>query len=151
MSIIVRPIEIADFKPWLALWVGYNKFYGRFGPTALPDAVTQITWQRFFTPSEPVYAMVAVMDGEVVGLAHYLFHRSTSAIDDNAYLQDLFTAESMRGRGVARALISGVYAAAQAHGVNRLYWHTHETNVTAQKLYDKLAQKTGFIVYRHAT
>lgn len=151
MSIIVRPIEIADFKPWLVLWNGYNKFYGRSGPTALPDAVTQTLWQRFFTPSEPVYALVAVMDGDVVGLAHYLFHRSTSAIDDNAYLQDLFTAEAVRGRGVARALIAGVYAAAQAHGVNRLYWHTHETNVTAQKLYDKVAQKTGFIVYRHAT
>ncbi len=145
----IRPVAIADYAAWLVLWTGYNRFYGRSGPTALPETVTQTTWQRFFTPAEPVHALVAVCDENVVGIAHYLFHRSTSAIADNAYLQDLFTAETMRGRGVARALIAGVAEAARAHGINRLYWHTHETNVTAQKLYDKVAQKTGFIVYRH--
>ena len=145
----VRPIQSADYKPWLKLWDGYNRFYGRSGPTALPEAVTAKLWERLLTPDEPVFGLVAEAEGRVCGIAHYLFHRSTSAIADSCYLQDLFTAEGMRGRGVGRALIEGVRSAAEARGITRLYWHTHETNATAQKLYDTLAQRTGFIVYRY--
>ena len=144
----IRPIQNTDYTPWLMLWNGYNKFYGRSGPTALPEVVTATLWERLFTPDEPVFGLVAEAEGRVCGIAHYLFHRSTSAIADSCYLQDLFTAEGMRGRGVGRALIEGVRSAAEARGITRLYWHTHETNVTAQKLYDSLAKKTGFIVYR---
>lgn len=145
----IRAIQTADYQPWLTLWNDYNRFYGRSGPTALPDAVTAKLWERLFTPAEPVFGLVAESAGRVCGITHYLFHRSTSAIADSCYLQDLFTAEDMRGRGVGRALIEGVRAAAEARGVNRLYWHTHETNHAARKLYDRLAQKTGFIVYRY--
>jgi len=144
-----RPVQIADYRPWLELWDGYNRFYGRSGPTALPKVVTETLWERLFAPQEPVFGLVAESDSRVCGLAHCLFHRSTSAIADSCYLQDLFTAEAMRGRGIGRALVEGVRAQAQARGVSRLYWHTHETNTTAQKLYDTLAQKTGFIVYRY--
>src|SRR3569623_1443103 len=145
----VRPIQSADYKPWLKLWDGYNRFYGRSGPTALPEAVTAKLWERLLTPDEPVFGLVAEAEGRVCGIAHYLFHRSTSAIADSCYLQDLFTAEGMRGRGVGRALIEGVRSAAEARGITRLYWHTHETNATAQKLYDTLAQRTGYIDYRN--
>jgi len=145
----IRPLQITDHEDWLVLWDGYNHFYGRSGPTALPTAVTDTLWQRLFAPHEPVFGLVAEEGGRIAGMAHYLFHRSTSAIADSCYLQDLFTAEEMRGRGVGRSLIEGVRAQAQTRDVSRLYWHTHQTNVTAQKLYDTLAQKTGFIVYRY--
>ncbi len=115
----------------------------------MPDAATETTWRRFFDLAEPVYALVAEDSGRLVGLAHYLYHRSTSAIADTCYLQDLFTAETMRGRGIARALIDAVYAEAAAAGVSRVYWHTHDSNRTAQRLYDKVAERSGFIVYRH--
>ena len=92
--------------------------------------------------------LVAEADGVLVGLVHYLFHRSTTLIEPNCSLQDLFTSEGARGRGVGEALIRAVYAAAKAAGGSVVYWHTHETNATAQALYDKLAEKSGFIVYR---
>jgi GNAT superfamily N-acetyltransferase len=147
-SPVIRPVDRADFDQWLPLWDGYNKFYGRFGPTALPVEVTQTTWARFFDAYEPVHALVAESDGRLVGLVHYLFHRSTNMLGPTCYLQDLFTAEAERGKGVARALIEAVYDQAKRAGATRVYWQTHETNTTAQRLYDRVAERSGFIVYR---
>lgn len=146
---IVRPVERPDFERWLPLWNGYNAFYGREGPTRLPDEVTRTTWARFFDSYEPVHALVAERDGQILGLTHYLFHRSTTHVDAVCYLQDLFTAEAARGLGVGRALITAVYERAKAAGSPRVYWLTHETNATAMALYDRVAEKSGFVVYRH--
>jgi GNAT superfamily N-acetyltransferase len=146
--LIVRAIERSDYERWLPLWDGYNEFYERVGPTALPIEVTRRTWARFFDGYEPVYALVAESGGEIVGLVHYLFHRSTTMIEPICYLQDLFTAKSQRGKGVGRALINAVYDRAKAAGAGRVYWHTHQTNRTARTLYDKVAEDSGFIVYR---
>ena len=145
---MIRPACAQDFAQWKVLWDGYNAFYGRAGPTALASDVTQATWSRILDPGEPVHALVAEEDGQLVGLAHYLFHRSTTSIALTCYLQDLFTAHAARGKGVGRALIQEVCAKAKAAGSRRVYWQTHETNATAQRLYEKLAQRSGFIVYR---
>jgi GNAT superfamily N-acetyltransferase len=144
----IRDIELADYERWLPLWHGYNAFYGRRGPTALPAAVTEATWKRFFDAAEPVHAFVAELDGRLIGLTHYLFHRSTTLLAPICYLQDLFTAPDMRRKGVARALIEAVYRRAGQLGSARVYWQTHESNVLAQRLYDQLAERSGFIVYR---
>ena len=144
----VRDIERSDYAAWLPLWNGYNGFYGRSGPTALPDEVTQSTWQRFFDVSEPVFALVAEADGALIGLTHYLFHRSTTLIAPICYLQDLYTTPERRRTGVGRALIEAVYRRAQEYGSPRVYWQTHETNHLAQRLYDQVAERSGFIVYR---
>ncbi|WP_448951084.1 N-acetyltransferase family protein [Labrys neptuniae] len=147
-SLSIRPITRHDFEQWLPLWDGYNSFYGRSGPTALPAEITRMTWSRFFDAYEPVHALVAEHEGQLIGLTHYLFHRSTTAIEPSCYLQDLFTTEAARGNGVGRALIEAVYAEAAAAGASRVYWQTHETNLTAMKLYDGVAEKSGFVVYR---
>jgi GNAT superfamily N-acetyltransferase len=150
MSLILREITADDFVRWLPLWEGYNAFYGRSGPTALPAAVTRATWERFLDSKESMHALVAESDGALVGIAHYLFHRSTTSSADVCYLQDLFTDPSVRGRGIGEALVRAVQARAKASGAARLYWHTHESNATARKLYDRLAERSGFIVYRMA-
>ena len=147
-QITVRSVAPGDFPAWKVLWDGYNSFYGREGPTALRPEVTRMTWSRFFDAYEPVNALVAEDSGELVGLAHYIFHRSTTQIAPTCYLQDLFTACGVRGRGVGRALIAGVYEKANEAGSGRVYWLTHETNSTAMALYDKVATKSGFVVYR---
>ena len=149
-QVTVRPIAAPDFEAWLPLWAGYNKFYGRSGSTALADGITRMTWSRFFDAYEPVHALVAESDGELVGLVHYLFHRSTTRIAPTCYLQDLFTTESVRGKGVGRALIEAVYARVKEAGSSRVYWQTHETNTTAMALYDKVAERSGFLIYGKA-
>lgn len=147
-DLVIRFVERKDYAQWLPLWDGYNAFYGRSGPTALAPEITQMTWSRFFDAYEPVHALVAEADGQLLGLVHYLFHRSTTAIEPSCYLQDLFSSEKARGRGVGRALINGVYEKAQLAGSPRVYWQTHETNRTAMQLYDKVAELSEFVVYR---
>ncbi|HXR90490.1 MAG TPA: GNAT family N-acetyltransferase [Steroidobacteraceae bacterium] len=148
-GITVRPVRASDYAGWRPLWDGYNAFYGRRGETALPESVTAATWERFLDPAEPVHALVAVREDQVAGLAHYLFHRSTTRLTDVCYLQDLFTAPAMRGLGIARRLIETVYDHARAAAATRVYWQTQETNRTARALYEKLAKHRGFIVYTH--
>jgi GNAT superfamily N-acetyltransferase len=98
----VREIRRNDRDRWAPLWDGYNRFYGRSGPTALDPAISETTWNRFFDPEEPVFAFVAEAGGELLGLVHYLFHHSTTQIAPTCYLQDLFTSEDVRRRGVGR-------------------------------------------------
>ena len=140
----VRPVAPTDLSQWEALWEGYNTFYER----TVPPEITRVTWSRFFDAYEPVHALVAEKDGRLLGLVHYLFHRSTTLIGPTCYLQDLFTTEAARGQGVGRALIESVYERARIAGSLRVYWQTHETNVTAMALYDKVAERSGFLVYR---
>lgn len=144
---LIRAVHTADFDQWLPLWEGYNAFYGRIGVTALDDAITRQTWERFFIESDPVQAFVAEIDGELVGLVHIVFHPSTSRKNDVCYLHDLFTSADVRGRGVGRALIERVYAEAQARACSRVYWTTYEDNQTARALYDRVTKYSGAIVY----
>lgn len=146
---LVRPLREDDQPAWSVLWDGYNAFYGRADSTALPEAITQTIWSRFLDPREPVHALVAEVQGRVVGLAHYLFHRSTTRIEPVCYLQDLFTDPASRGRGVGRALIEAVYAQARIGGAKRVYWQTQATNRAGRALYDKVGRHAGFIVYTH--
>ena len=146
--VVVRAVARTDLAAWRPLWDAYNAFYLREGETALPEEVTRTTWSRFFDAYVPVHALVAEVDGRLVGLAHYLFHRSTTAIAPHCYLQDLFTVEAARGRGVGRALIEALYARAREAGSSRVYWQTRETNATAMRLYDQVAERSGFVVYR---
>jgi GNAT superfamily N-acetyltransferase len=148
--ISIRAVERTDFDRWLPLWEGYNAFYGRSGPTALAADVTRMTWSRFFDSYEPVHALIAERGRELLGMVHYIFHRTTIAIEPTCYLQDLFTGAQARGEGVGTALINGVYEQARLARANRVYWLTHETNHTAMRLYDKVADRSGFLVYRRS-
>ena len=144
MTCVVRPAIAADFAQWLPLWTGYNTFYKR----TLPDEVTRTTWARLLDKAEPMHALVADEDGRLLGLTHYLFHRATAMIEYNCYLADLFTSRQARAKGVGRLLIEAVYEAGRAAGCSRVYWQTHETNAVAQVLYNEVAERSGFIVYR---
>jgi GNAT superfamily N-acetyltransferase len=143
-DLLVRAVETRDLPEWEVLWEGYNTFYER----TVPAEITRTTWSRFFDAYEPVHALVAERAGRLLGLVHYLFHRNTTMIGPTCYLQDLFTVEAARGQGVGRALIQAVYERARTGGSTRVYWQTHETNRTAMALYDKVAERSGFLVYR---
>ncbi len=144
---VVRAALEGDRPQWEVLWNGYNAFYGRHGSTALARDVANKTWSRFFDQREPMHALVAECDGELLGLAHFLFHRSTIQTAPACYLQDLFTVESARGKGVGRALIEAAYDGARSAGSNRVYWQTHESNSVAMRLYNRVAERPGIVVY----
>nr|WP_198981000.1 GNAT family N-acetyltransferase [Herbaspirillum sp. ASV7] len=147
-SLVIRSARPEDYAQWKVLWDGYQAFYGRSGPTALAPHITETTWARLHDVSEPVHGLVAVNGERLLGIAHYLYHRSTTLVGPTCYLQDLFTAEEARGKGVGRALIEELYRRAAADGAERVYWQTHHTNATARRLYDTVAEDSGFVIYR---
>lgn len=141
----IRPFRPDDCAAWEPLWQGYLTFY----KSSLPAEVTEETWRRLNDPAEPMHGLAAEHDGRIVGIVHYLYHRSTWTTGNYCYLQDLFTAEEARGQGAGRALIEAVYEKARADGASRVYWLTHETNTAAQALYEKVASRSGFTQYRY--
>lgn len=143
-SINIRSIEPSERPAWEPLWQGYLRFYEA---SQTPEA-TDILWRRLHDPSEPMFVLGAYRDGKLIGIVQYIFHRSCWTIGDYCYLQDLFVAPEVRGGGAGRALIEAVYQAAKQAGASRVYWNTQETNATARILYDKVAERSGFIQYR---
>ena len=107
-----------------------------------------MTWQRLMNDAEPMWCAVAELDDKPVGIVHYLSHRSTWTSGNYCYLQDLFVDPNLRAQGIGRALIQHVYDRAAEMGCSRVWWLTHETNTDAMKLYDKVADRSGFVQYR---
>ena len=140
----IKPLKEADRFRWNELWKGYQEFY----KADIPAEVSDLTWHRLHDDTEPMFALGCFVDSNLVGIVHYIFHRSCWTAGDYCYLQDLFTDSDFRGRGVARALIEEVYKVAIAAGASRVYWLTQETNEVARKLYEKVADRSGFIQYR---
>lgn len=140
----IRPLAASDREAWEPLWQGYLTFY----KAALTPDITDATFARLTGGTEPMGGFVAERDGRLIGMVQWVIHRSTWNIRDICYLQDLFTTPEARGSGAGRALIEAVKQMAQAKGCFRVYWQTHESNLQAQALYDKVAEKPGFIVYR---
>jgi GNAT superfamily N-acetyltransferase len=143
-NVVIRPVGADERAAWEPLWKGYQAFY----KVVISDEITAVTWARLHDPAEPMYMLGAYADGKLCGIVHYLFHRSCWTVGDYCYLQDLFVSEGMRKAGLGRALIGAVEEKARAAGASRVYWLTHETNTEARALYDKLAERPGFIQYR---
>ena len=146
MPLTVRLLTPAERPLWEPLWAGYLTFY----KASVPPETTDSTWARLHDGAEPMHLLGAFdEDGRLLGIVHFIYHRSTWTPGPYCYLQDLFTVEEARGRGVGRALIEAVYERAKAAGASRVYWLTHETNAQAMELYDKVADRSGFVQYRH--
>ena len=141
---MIRALSAEDRDAWLPLWRGYQSFYR----VDIPEAVSAVTWARLLDPAEPMGGALAWDGGEAIGLVHHIRHRSTWTAGDYCYLQDLFVASGGRGRGTGRALIAHVEAVARDAGCSRLHWLTHDTNADAMLLYDRVAERSGFVQYR---
>jgi GNAT superfamily N-acetyltransferase len=145
-ELTIRAATAADLDAWLPLWRGYQAFYR----VDLPEATTRVTWQRLLAPSEPMHLALAERGAAVVGMVHFIEHRSCWSESNSIYLQDLFTEPFARGHGVGRALIEHVYARARQLGCVKVHWLTHESNAEAMVLYNKVAERPGFVQYRKA-
>ncbi|MFS2178474.1 N-acetyltransferase family protein [Rhizobium pisi] len=147
MTATVRPLEPSDRAAWEPLWAAYQRFY----EVVIPAETTDLTWARFHDPDEMMHALGAFDDdGRLVGIVHAIFHRSCWLPQWTCYLQDLYVENNQRGLGTGEALIEAVAGLARQNGAGRLYWMTHESNATAQRLYDRIAERSGFIQYRKA-
>ena len=145
-DITVRSAREDEFEAWYPLWRGYQAFY----KVDIPIEVSRVTWDRFFSPTEPMHCALVEVDGVVCGMVHSIDHRSCWTKEPSCYLQDLFVDPAYRGQHLGRRLIEHVYATAKARGAVKVHWLTHESNTEAMKLYDRIAEKPGFVQYRKA-
>ncbi|MCW5679914.1 MAG: GNAT family N-acetyltransferase [Xanthobacteraceae bacterium] len=143
-AVVIREVGADERAAWEPLWRGYLEFYEA---SQSQDAMDE-TWRRIHDAREPMFALGAYVDGKLLGIVQYLFHRSFWTTGDYCYLQDLFVAKDTRGLGLGRALIEAVYAKAKEQGASRVHWLTQEGNATARQLYDNIASRSGFIQYR---
>lgn len=145
MTLTIRPLLASDEADWRRLWTAYLAFYD----TVLPEVIFQAHFARLLgNDPQDFHGLVAELDGKMVGLTHYVYHRHGWTIGDTCYLQDLYADPSVRGMGIGRKLIEAVYAAADAHGAASVYWMTNRSNTTARQLYDRIAEPTDFMKYR---
>ncbi|MEL7179013.1 MAG: GNAT family N-acetyltransferase [Pseudomonadota bacterium] len=143
-TVTIRPLAPQDEADWRRLWTAYLEFY----KSSVPEAVYASTFARLLGDDpQDFHGLVAEVDGAVVGLVHYVFHRHCWRIENVCYLQDLYADPSVRGMGIGRKLIAAVYAAADTAGAPSVYWMTQEDNQTARQLYDRVGQATNFIKY----
>ena len=144
-NLTIRPLVAADKGAWRVLWTAYLEFYD----TTVTEEVYETYFDRLMGSDPQDYnGLIALYDGKPIGLTHYVFHRHGWTIENTCYLQDLYVDPSVRGTGAGRALIEGVYAAADAAEIAGVYWTTQEDNQTARLLYDRIGEKTPFIKYK---
>lgn len=144
MALEIRALQAEDEADWRKLWRAYIDFY----ESSVPDEVYRETFRRLLSPEHPNQnALLAVIDGQPVGLVHYIYHAHNWKLEDVCYLQDLYADPAIRGKGIGRALIEAVYQAADANGSPTVYWLTQDFNTEARKLYDRVASLTPFIKY----
>jgi ribosomal protein S18 acetylase RimI-like enzyme len=144
MTLSIRPLAAADRPEWDGLWKAYQAFY----KTVISDATSEMTFARLLDPAVPMHGLIAGDDGQIIGMTHCIFHYSAWTQGPYCYLQDLITKPGHRGKGAATALINAVCELAAAKGAARVYWLTHESNENAIRLYEKLADRSGFIQFR---
>ena len=142
----IKPATAADHDQWLPLWQAYLTFY----KTQLPAEVSESTWERFLDPAEPTNLAIAWQGDKAVGIVQFVYHRTNWSIGDGCYLQDLFVSPEVRGTGAGRLLIEHVYAQARDKQCSKVHWLTQETNATAIQLYERIAERPGFIQFRKA-
>lgn len=146
-GVVIRPLTAEDKAEWRRLWTGYLEFY----ESTVPEEVYETTFSRLLAGNagtEHEYrGLIAEIDGNPVGLVHFLFHRHCWKVENVCYLQDLYADPEVRGQGIGRALIEAVYAAADAEGAPGVYWLTQEFNEVGRRLYDRIGKLTPFIKY----
>lgn len=140
----IRPLQRADRADWSRLWTAYLDFY----ETSVSEDIYDVYFERLLGDDPQDYTcLIAELDGTPVGLTHFLFHRHGWKVENVCYLQDLYADPAYRGKGIGRALIEAVYAAADVQNAPGVYWLTQDFNTTARQLYDRIGTVTPFIKY----
>jgi GNAT superfamily N-acetyltransferase len=141
--LIIRCIQQDDFNSWCLLYEKYLAFY----QTMLSEQQLMNLWDWFFDDTTKVYCSVAILNDNIIGLVHFReFFRPIKA-SVGIFMDDLFVDSSYRGQGIARQLIKTVDRFASEKNISIVRWITGQNNKDAMKVYDKLANKTSWIMY----
>ncbi|MBI4259653.1 MAG: GNAT family N-acetyltransferase, partial [Actinobacteria bacterium] len=125
-------------------FAGYQRFY-----EAEPDDDRNLAFfGRFVAPSDRGLLLKAEDGDRVVGFATIYWTHSSTHAADVALMNDLYVAESHRGRRIGRRLIEAVVGAARERGCRHVEWLTAPDNRAARRLYDRTgAASSEWVAY----
>ena len=146
-AIKVARAEAGDKAQWIGLW----RLWQQHMSGIVPDEVTERTWQLALDPKNNLLILLArALSGETVGFATVSFAPFAWTAADITFLQDLFVMEGQRGNGAGEALLSAVYAQADARGATQVYWMVDEKDEKLLHFYARHGIRTPYVRYMRA-
>ena len=140
---MIRFLEQKDKEKWAKLYNGYADFYKVPMNTGILDTL----WNWIHDKNHVVKGICFELDNKIVGIAHYRTMPRPIKGQYIGFLDDLFVEPEMRGQKIAQKLINHLKSLSKVNNWDGIRWITHTTNENAKKLYDKIANNTGFELY----
>lgn len=143
-EIAIRRPRATDAAAWHRLWQALVAT----GPEPCSADAPAEVWRRVLTPGDAMGLWLAV-DGEdrPVGFVLSVVFPYSWSTHPVCYLLDLYVAPEQRGQRLGQRLIEHLAAEGRAAGWLKLMWMTQHDNVTAQRLYDRIATRSTLVRY----
>lgn len=94
--------------------------------------------ERLFGEAPALFAHVAEVDGQVVGLSIWFLNFSTWDGVHGIHLEDLFVQPAHRGSGLGRALLANLAHVCVERGYSRLQWQVLDWNTPSIDFYESV-------------
>jgi ribosomal protein S18 acetylase RimI-like enzyme len=140
---MIRKLEQKDKENWVKLYNGYADFY----KVPMNTVVLDTLWSWIQDETHDVKAICFELENKIVGIAHYRTMPRPIKGQYIGFLDDLFVKPEFRSQKIAQKMISHLKSLSKANNWNGIRWITHSSNKNAKKLYDKIANNTGFELY----
>ena len=140
---MIRKLEQKDKENWEKLYFGYAKFY----KVPMNSSILNTLWEWIQDENHIVKGICFELEGKIVGIAHYRTMPRPIKGEYIGFLDDLFVEPDFRGQKIAQKLINYLKSISKVNNWEGIRWITQSSNENAKKLYDKIANNTGFELY----
>lgn len=132
MDTNIRPATAQDIPELFQLLRGKAEFDGNLPALRATEATLDAA---LFGATPLTFALVAEVDGALVGMAIYHTIFSSFLAKPGLWLDDLFVYEHHRGRGIGKALLGRLCQIADAQGCTRVDWLVSTNNARGIDFY----------------
>jgi ribosomal protein S18 acetylase RimI-like enzyme len=140
---MVREIKLSDKEEWEVLYRGYADFY----KVEMKDEILKTVWSWLHDRNHDVKGIVYEYDNKVIGLAHYRRMPRPLRGKYIGFLDDIYVEPKYRGKKIGEKLIHELKEISKKNNWDLVRWVTHNDNIRAKSLYDRIAKKTTWDLY----
>ena len=140
---MIREIKLTDKEQWENLYEGYAKFY----KVEMNKTILKTVWNWIHDKNHEVEGIVYEINNKIVGLAHYRKMPRPLRGQEIGFLDDLYVDPDYRRKGIGEKFLNYLKELSKSRGWNLIRWLTHDDNIKAKSLYDRVAKKTNWDLY----
>ena len=140
---MIREIKPTDKEEWENLYKGYAKFY----KVEMNKTILKTVWNWIHDKNHEVEGIVYEINNRIVGLAHYRKMPRPLRGQEIGFLDDLYVDPDYRRKGIGEKFLNYLKELSKSRGWNLVRWLTHDDNIKAKSLYDRVAEKTNWDLY----